>query len=271
MNLVVNGRKAYAYTGGRAFDPALPCVVFIHGALNNHGEWTLLARWFAHHGHAVLAPDLPGHSRSEGPALTSVEALADWCLGLLDAAGAERAIWVGHSMGSLIALEAAARAPERATALALLAMSYPMVVTPALLETSLKDPQAAIEIVRVLSLSSLAQKPSFPGPGTWLHGAKRAMMQRVLAAQEPELFHIDFKVCSDYANGLNAAARVTCATTLLLGEFDRMTPPRAARELGAALRAQVVTLPYGHALMAEGPDPVLNALRRALLPAGSPS
>ena len=61
--------EAYAYSGGKAFDTALPCVVFVHGALNDHSVWTLAARWFAHHGWAVLAPDLPGHSRSAGAPL----------------------------------------------------------------------------------------------------------------------------------------------------------------------------------------------------------
>ena len=32
MKLVVDGREAYCYTGGKPFDPALPCVVFVHGA-----------------------------------------------------------------------------------------------------------------------------------------------------------------------------------------------------------------------------------------------
>ena len=111
MKLTVQGREAYAYTGGKPFDPALPCVVFIHGAMCDHSVWTLLARWFAHHGHGVLAPDLPGHMRSAGPALASVEAMADWLLALLDEAGVARAALVGHSMGSLVALAAAARAP----------------------------------------------------------------------------------------------------------------------------------------------------------------
>ncbi|MBL8313666.1 MAG: alpha/beta fold hydrolase, partial [Rubrivivax sp.] len=134
MKLLVDGREAYAYTGGRTFDPALPCVVFIHGAVNDHSVWTLLARWFAHHGHSVLALDLPGHKRSAGPALGSVEALADWVLALMTAAGVERAALVGHSLGSLIALEAAARAPERATRLAMLGTCVPMPVPQALLD-----------------------------------------------------------------------------------------------------------------------------------------
>ena len=111
MKLSVNGREAYAYTGGKTFDPALPCIVFLHGAGHDHSPWALLARWFAHHGHGVLAVDLPGHMRSAGPPLPDVETLAAWVLALLDAAGVARAALVGHSMGSLIALEAAAKAP----------------------------------------------------------------------------------------------------------------------------------------------------------------
>ena len=117
MKLDVDGpggrRQAFAYTGGKRFDASLPAIVFIHGAMHDHSSWTLLARWFAHHGHAVLAPDLPGHSQSTGAPLESVEAIADWLLALLDAAGVDEAALVGHSMGSLIALEAAARAPAR--------------------------------------------------------------------------------------------------------------------------------------------------------------
>ena len=144
MELNVRGfdAKAYAYTGGKAFDPALPCVVFIHGALHDHSVWTLLARWFAHHGHSVLAVDQPGHGRSAGAPLTSVEALADWLLALLDAAGVAQARLVGHSMGSLIALEAAARAPARITRLAMIGTAYPMKVSQALLDTARDQPRA---------------------------------------------------------------------------------------------------------------------------------
>ncbi len=115
-------------------------MVFIHGALHDHSGWTLLARWCAHHGFGVLALNQPGHGRSAGPPLPSVEALADWTLALLDAAGVQQATLVGHSMGSLIALEAAARAPERITRLVLLGTAYPMKVSDALLNTAREAP-----------------------------------------------------------------------------------------------------------------------------------
>jgi pimeloyl-ACP methyl ester carboxylesterase len=266
MELTVNGRRAYAYTGGKAFDAALPCVVFLHGAINDHSVWNLLARWFAHHGHAVLAVDEPGHGRSDGPPLADVESLADWLLALLDAAGVRRAALVGHSMGSLIGLEAAARAPERVTHLAMIGTAYPMKVSDALFSTAREDPLRAIDMVNAFSLSGIASKPSFPGPGMWLHGSNRALMRRMQAggAEHGNLFVNDFAVCDRYANGLQAAARVTCPVALLLGERDQMTTPKTTRAIAEALKAKVVMVPAGHALMSEAPDAVLAALRAAL-------
>lgn len=265
MDLLVNGNTAYAYSGGKPFDAALPCVVFIHGALHDHSVWTLLARWCAHHGRGVLAVDLPGHGRSAGAPLASVEAVADWVLALLDSAGVQQAALVGHSMGSLIALETAARAPQRVTRLVMVGTAYPMKVSDALLATARDAPLKAIDMVNVLSHSTHAAKPSHPGPGSWLHGSNRALMRRVQAGQSAvNLFHHDFSVCDAYAGGLQAAARVTCPTTFILGERDQMTQPRHSAELARLLKAQVHMVAAGHALMTEAPDAVLAALRVAL-------
>jgi pimeloyl-ACP methyl ester carboxylesterase len=265
MKLNVHGREAYAYTGGKPFDPALPCIVFVHGALHDHSVWTLLARWFAHHGHSVLAVDLPGHMRSAGPALDSVHAMAEWVLALLDAAEVPRAALVGHSMGSLIALEAAGRAPERATRLVMVGTAYPMKVSASLLDLSKNDPLAAIDMVTPLSYSSIAQKPGYPGPGVWVRGGGKALCRLVLARQgDALLYHRDFNACDAYRGGLEAATRVTAPTTLILGSKDQMTQPKAAAEIGAALKARTEMVDAGHVLMAEAPDAVLNALRRGL-------
>jgi pimeloyl-ACP methyl ester carboxylesterase len=265
MKIDVDGRLAYAYTGGKPLDPTLPCVVFIHGALHDHSVWTLLARWAAHHGFGVLAIDLPGHGRSEGPPRADVESFADWLLALLDAADVQQAAVVGHSMGSLIALEAAARAPGRVTRLVMIGTAYPMKVSDALFSAAREEPHRAIDMVNALSHSTIASKPSYPGPGTWQHGANRALMRRIQAGHaEGNLFLHDFGVCDRYAHGMEAAAQVRCPVTFVLGERDQMTSPKVTRELAAALQADTVTLPGGHSLMQEQPDGVLNAVRAAL-------
>lgn len=263
MIFKVNGHPTYAYTGGKALDAAKPTVVFIHGVLNDHSVWILQSRWFANHGWNVLAVDLPGHCRSAGPPPASVEDAARFVIALLDAAGVQKAALVGHSFGSLIALETAAHAPDRVTHIALVGTAFPMAVSPALLESSLGTPMRAIDMVNAFSHSMLAPPPSSLGPGTWLYGGSRALMRRVLASnREVNVFHVGFSACNDYANGEAAMAAVECPVLFLLGAADQMTPPRAARALQAkAAGAKTVTVQAGHALMSEAPDAVLFALK----------
>ena len=262
MQLTLHRTTAYAYTGGKAFDPALPTAVFIHGAQNDHSVWALQTRYFAHHGYSVLAVDLPGHGRSDGPALPDVEAMADWLNALLDAAGVQKAILIGHSMGSLIALEAASRSPTRVKGVALVGTAYPMKVSPALLATSRDHEQQAIDMVNLWSHSTLAQKPSAPGPGFWVHGGNQRLMQRIAQRNPAKVFFTDFSACNEYANGEQAAAALDCPALFLLGRKDQMTPAKAATALSSTMKqATTVTLQNcGHALMAEQPDQVLDAL-----------
>lgn len=268
MELQVNGERTFCYTGGKPFDAAKPTVVFIHGVLNDHSVWILQTRYFAHHGFNVLAPDLPGHCRSAGEAPRSVEEGADFVLKLLDAAGVKQAALVGHSFGSLIALEAAARAPERVNKLALVGTAWPMKVSAALLDAALNQPEQAIAMVNVFSHSMLAPPPSALGPGTWLYGGSRALMRRVLASnKEVNVFHRGFQACDSYANGEAAMAAVQCPVLFLLGRNDAMTPTKAAQALQAKARdARTVVVEAGHQLMTEAPDAVLFALKDFLQP-----
>lgn len=262
MLIDVDGRQAYAYTGGKRFDASLPIVVFVHGAQHDHSVWALQSRWFAHHGHAVLAVDLPGHGRSAGPALTSVEAMADWTLALLDAVGAKSASLVGHSMGSLIALETTSRLGSRIDAIALIATAYPMQVSDALLAATRDDEPRAIEMVSLWSVDTAhggySQKPSAPGPGFGVTVSGRRLMQR----QAPGVMHNDFVACNAYRNGDAAAASVKCPTLFVIGRNDAMTAARSGRALAATIAgARVVEINgVGHFVMAEAPDRTLDAL-----------
>lgn len=272
MKLQIDGHTAYAYTGGRALDSSRPGVVFVHGALHDHSVWILQSRYLAHHGFAVLAVDLPGHGRSEGPAL-GVEQAGQWIAQVVQQAGLSPVMLVGHSMGSLIALEAAARLGPQVRALVMVGTAYPMQVSPSLLQLCQDDALEAMKRVNALSLSTHAAKPSAPGPGFSLHGGNLALMRRMQAGyRHGNLFHADFSACDAYRGLESAAARLRAPVTLVLGERDQMTPPKATAALMQALRPAVVRLPSGHSLMAEAPDALLRTLLEALAdPAASPT
>ena len=261
MIVTVQGVDAYCYTGGKPFDAARPSAIFIHGAQNDHSVWALQSRYFAHHGFNVLALNLPGHGRSKGAAMDSVERMAAWVIEVMDAVGVDKAILIGHSMGSLIALEASFLAPARVSHLAMLGTTYPMKVSDALLDTSKNDEQAAIDMVNIFSHSSMAQKPSCPGPGFYVMGGARRLMQRMSQVNPAQLFHTDFFACNAYANGQVAAEAVRCPVLFIFGTKDMMTPARSTKTLTAAIpHGKVVQVDAGHALMAEQPDAVLDAL-----------
>ncbi len=266
MYLTVNKHPTYCYTGGKAFDASKPTAVFIHGVLNDHSVWILQSRYLANHGWNVLAVDLPGHCKSEGTPVASVESAAAFVLSLLDAAGVDKAALIGHSFGSLVALEVAASAPTRASQLVMVGTAFPMKVSPALLALSRDEPMKAIDMVNTFSHSMLAPPPSSLGPGTWLYGGSRALMRRVLHSNASiNVFHTGFKACDDYTGGEAAMARVQCETLFILGRNDQMTLPKAAQGLiSKAAHGKVVVVDAGHQLMLEAPDAVLVALKEFL-------
>jgi pimeloyl-ACP methyl ester carboxylesterase len=258
MRLVVNGADVYAYTGARAFDPALPTVVFVHGAANDHSVWALQSRYFAHHRRNVLAVDLPAHGRSGGEPLRSVEAIADWLADVVVAGGARRAALVGHSMGSLAVLECAARHPEIVDRIALLGPAVPMPVAETLLDAARRDDHAAIDMIVGWSHAPRALTGGHPVPGLWMPGGATRLLERA----RPGVLACDLAACNDYGGGLAAARTVRCPSLVLIGLRDLMAPPKSAQALIAALAdPRAVTLTdCGHAMTTEAPDRVLDAL-----------
>ncbi len=270
MELTVNGATTYCYTGGKPLDAAKPTVVFIHGVVNDHSVWILQSRYLANHGWNVLAVDLPGHCRSLGEAPSTVEEAATFVGALLDAAGVQKAALVGHSWGSLIALEAASRLKDRITHLVLVGTAFPMKVSPVLIDASLNEPEKALTMINVFSRNTLAAPPSALGPGTWVYGLGMALGRRVLASNtKVNVFHRGFKACDSYANGEAAIAQITCPVLFVLGAQDQMTLPKAAQTLIAKARAsgktvQITTLAVGHHQMTEAPEETLSAIRNFL-------
>lgn len=258
MHLTVQGETVYAHTGGQDFDPAKPTVVFVHGAGMDHTVWGLQARYVAHHGHGVLSVDLPGHGRSTGPALGSIDALGDWIVRLLDAAGAKKATLVGHSMGALASLSAAARHPARVAKLVLCGVAAKMPVHPDLIAAAESDPPLARDLIVDWAFGGRGRIGGNTAVGLWLSTTAQRLIDRAASG----VLATDLKACDAFQDGEAMAAKVACPALLILGDADRMTPAKAGRALAGAIEgATAVAIQHcGHMLMVEEPDATLDAL-----------
>ena len=261
MQFIVQGYPAYAYTGGRAFDPKLPPMVFIHGAAFDHSVWQWQSRYFAHHGHSVLAVDLPGHGRSPGALRTTIEEWADWVAAFLDAATLSEVVLIGHSMGSLVALETALKHGARLSKLALVGTAAPMPVGEAFMAAALDRSPAALDMEAVWGHSRHAQLMQSPVPGMTLLGASRSLNER----SKPGALHAALHACNTYRPSMDALRAMKVPTLVVAGKRDQMTQMKAGKALAAEIPgAKLAILDAGHSMMSEAPRELLDELRRFL-------
>jgi pimeloyl-ACP methyl ester carboxylesterase len=262
MKIDVQGESVYCYTGNRDIDTDRETIVFVHGAGMDHTVWTLFARHFARQGRNVIAVDLPGHGRSGGKPKTSIEAIADWVVAVLDELGVEKAALTGHSLGSLVALDCAARHPGRTQALVMVGSTAPMPVSDAILEASAANDHAAFEMLTEYGYSKRHLYGGNSNPGMWMVGSTLRLFER----SRPGVLHADMNACNQYMAGLERAAQVSCPVMMVLGRGDRLTPLRSTMPLQEALPdPRVVVLESsGHTLMTEAPNELLDALRAFL-------
>ncbi len=258
MRVAVDGAVVAIASFERGLTPGRRTLLWLHGAGMDHTVWALQARAKAFAEWNSLAPDLPGHGGSEGDAPSSIDAAAGWLLRLLDALELDRAALVGHSMGALIALAAAARASDRVERLALLGAAARMPVHPKLLAAARDDLPGAASTIADWGLGAAAKLSGGGTPGVSLVQAARRLVER----SRPGVLARDLGACDSYAGGEAHAAAVGCPTLVLAGAADRMTPARQGQRLAELVRgARCVVIPAaGHMMMLERPRPVLDAL-----------
>lgn len=261
-------QTTYAYTGGKPFNPdsTLPYVVMLHGAQNDHSVWALQSRYLAHHGYRVLAFDLPAHGRSAGPVLASVEEMAAWVIAQCVGLGVLRSHFIGHSMGSLIALEISGQAPSMVRSIALLGTAAPMPVGAPLLQAALEAPLAAIEQINAWSHRASIRAYTTISPGFSHIGLGQRLMQRIHQRHGAHVLPNDFVACNAYTAGVARAAALVVPCLIMNGVNDSMTATKAAKALATHIpHTQLTILPdCGHALMSEQPDTVLAELMKHL-------
>ncbi len=258
MIVTVEGVSIFASDGGVAFDAAKPSVVMVHGVGMDHTFWGQQTRYLAHHGFNVLAIDLPGHGKSGGDALTTVEEMAGFLNSFIEAAGAGPAIVAGHSMGSLIALEAAAQRPVLTRALALCGVSSKMGVHPDLLQAAEENRILAPELMSAWGHGPRAHKGGNIASGIWLTGGAIRLLERA----KPGLIASGLKACVAYKGAVTAAEGIAQPVLILGGRYDKMTPMKTSAPLSAVLEdSRTVTLEQaGHMMMLEDPGGARSTL-----------
>lgn len=259
MYLDVAGKQVFATTGGKPFDNRKPVVIFLHGSGLDHVFWGLHSRFFAFRNYAVLVPDLPGHTNSQGPALTSIEAMADWLNNVAEALGANNISLVAHSQGCLTALEFASRYPDRLRSVSLIASGLATPVNDVLMNAAKNDPEAAIMMMLGWGFGTAGHLHQGAIPGSSMIASGR----KVMLGNTPDELAIDLKACNDYKNGKKAAGGIACPVQVILAGKDRMTPRKAGLELVAHLPDPGVTVieESGHMIPQEAPGACRQLLK----------
>jgi pimeloyl-ACP methyl ester carboxylesterase len=258
MYITVDGNRVFYSNGNGETNPGQPSVVFLHGAGMDHSVWVLPARYFARHKFNVVSLDYPGHGRSAGTPLTSIEDLAAWVSSTLDVLSIDDAAIVGHSMGSLVAMAFAASFPTRTRSLALLGTSTPMPVADPLLDAAKANDHDAIDMANTWSHSSFGQMGGNDNPGICMTMSG----QRLLEQSKDDVFFTDLSACNSFHQGAELAARITTPTLVIIGSGDKMTAPVSARQVAGLIQgSRTIELhPCGHSMLSEQPNAVLDAL-----------
>jgi pimeloyl-ACP methyl ester carboxylesterase len=251
QKLTLDGTTVSLATAGADLLAGRPALLLLHGAGMDHSVWGTIQAALSAGGTPALAPDFPGHGQSPGQPLSTIPDLADWTVRVIGALALERPILAGHSLGALVALEAARRLGGRAGGLALIGAAAEMPVNPALLAAARQNPELAAEMIAGWGYGPAAQADGRAEAG-----------RRVLAASPPGALAADLQACADYTGGLSAAARIGCRAVVIAGEKDRMTPASRGRALANAIAgARYHELPgIGHMLPEEAPERLTSLL-----------
>ncbi len=265
-SVLVDQRVAHYRTGGVPLKPGAPVVLLVHGAGMDGTIWSQQTRYLGMRSVNAVAVDLPGHGLSEGEAISSIAAMADWLVRFANSAGLEDIVVAGHSMGTFIALEMANRHPKLVRSVALLGTATSMPVHPELLDAAKNDLPRAAALMAGWSYATNSRIGLNPTPGLWMAGGCQALIER----SKPGVLFNDLKACADYSDATVGASSLLCDALVIIGREDKMTPARSGRSMAEAMvrstGVKVIELPgSGHMMMTEDP----RAIRQALLQAAS--
>jgi O-succinylbenzoic acid--CoA ligase len=250
-------------------DVLTPFVVVLHATLSTGRQITPLARALAAPGDLrVVAPDRrgSGERRLDPPRPVTVDEHLGDLAALLDCEGVERAVLVGHSFGGVLAVEAAARLPERVLAVVAYEPVYGPVAGPLAQRELERVARATSEAYAAGGTSAAAATflANIAGPSAW-----QALPERTQRFLEDE----GGSAVADVAmSGLDPAGlgRIVCPVRILTGGssepyYAPFADALAARIPGAR-RVELAGL--RHAAPITDPVAIAAAVREALALAG---
>jgi len=198
----------------------------MHGSGLTHIVWSLHETFLAGKGYSVLSVDLPGHGNSEGPAVKSIEGIAEWIKKLMGQLKVNEISFIGHSQGCLVGLEFASRFPKLIKSLVLVGGSYELPVNPALIDYADGGDMKSVELM---------MKWGYEGVKKFIGGNP---VQKIINSprQVQEGLAVDLRACNDYKSGLEAAAKISCPTLCILGDKDKMVPLEKGKKMAESIK-----------------------------------
>jgi pimeloyl-ACP methyl ester carboxylesterase len=237
----IGGRRIACLINNGGLLPDRRALVFIHGSGGDHTNWieqyTPLKTTFN-----IVAIDLPGHGRSEGPGEREVSAYVAWVKQILDGIGIVKPVMIGHSLGAAIGLTFAIRYGDAAAAVVPVGGGLKMPVNPLILEGLRKDPGAIIALAAKFSVAKQNRER--------LSG----LLAESLTRGDPEIIHGDFSAC-DALNLAETIAGVGIPALVICGADDKMTPPSLSQSIRDGIPGARLALieGAGHFVMLENP------------------
>ena len=198
----------------------------MHGSGLTHIVWSFHEHFLASKGYSILSVDLPGHGSSEGPAIKSIEEIAEWIKKLIEKLKINEISFMGHSQGCLVGLEFASRFPKLIKSLNLIAGSYELPVNPDLINYADGGDMKSVELM---------MKWGYEGVKKFIGGNP---VQKIinLPRQVQEGLAVDLRACNNYKNGLKAASNINCPTLCILGDKDKMVPLDKGKQMAKKIK-----------------------------------
>ena len=246
-------------------------LVLVHGFTGDSTTWARLVPWLGVE-RRVLGVDLVGHGRSDAPAAPeayTMGAAVASARAAVREAGAERAHWLGYSMGGRVALSLALEAPEAVASLTLVGAS-PGIADPAAREARRKDDEALADLIERQGLEAFVDRwmsnPLFDGQARLGPAYLAAARAQRLAGRPRALARTLAGMGTGAMAPLGARLGEVHAPVLVVAGEDDPKFRTLAGEMAARLpRATVAVVPEsGHGVHVEAPE-ALGALVRAFL------